>query len=150
MFGSGVPIAANGRPNGSELAKVAGLAATLAAVLAALATFGEAGDQGVREYVVVLALIVVVTLGVFAWAVPSAMELDEPGPSAIALALSGLGLLTLLLFWSGLPLILASGGIVLGRTQRDVPEDRHLALAAIGMGAAAIVLCVLFYIADLS
>ena len=150
MFGSGFPIAANGRPNGFELAKVAGLAATLAAVLAALGTFGEAGDQGVREYVVVLALIVVVTLGVFAWAVPSAMELDEPGPSVIALALSGLGLLTLLLFWSGLPPVLASGGIVLGRTQRDVPEDRRLALAAIGMGTAAIVLYVLIYIADLS
>ena len=87
------------------------------------------GPEGVREYVPILALIVLVTLGVFAWGVPSALNLYESGPTAVALALSGLGVVTLLLFWTGLPAVLATGGIVLGRTQLDVPEDRRLALA---------------------
>ena len=65
------------------------------------------------------------------------------------MALSGLGVLTLLLFWTGLPALLATGGIVLGRTQLDVPEDRRLALAAIRTGAASIVLYILLSLADL-
>jgi hypothetical protein len=56
---------------------------------------------------------------------------------------------TLLLFWTGLPAILATGGIVLGRTQLDVPEDRRLALAAIRIGAASVVLYLLLVITDL-
>lgn len=148
MFESGlrvVSIAAE--PSESELAKIAGLAACLAAVPSALMTL--LGPEGVREYVPILALIVLVTLAVFAWGVPSALNLYESGPSAVALALSGLGVLTLLLFWTGLPAVLAMGGIVLGQTQLDVPEDRRLALAAVRIGVAAIVLYLLLSIIDL-
>ena len=147
MFGSAVRVWVGTKPTESELPKVAGLAALLAAVPPAFGTLGQEG--GVRDYVPILALIVLVTLGVFAWGVPSAMNLEEPGPSIVSLVLSGLGLLTVLLFWTGLPAVLAMGGIVLGRTQLDVPEDRRLALAAIRIGAASIVLYLLLFITDL-
>jgi hypothetical protein len=76
------------------------------------------------------------------------LNLYESGPSAVALALSGLGVVSLLLFWTGLPAVLATGGIVLGRTQLDVPEDQRLALAAIKIGVASIVLYLLLFIID--
>jgi hypothetical protein len=146
MFGSGLRLPLAADPSEPELAKIAWLAAMLAAVPSALMTLGP---EGVREYVPILALIVLVTLAVFGWGVPSALNLYESGPSVVALALSGLGVVTLLLFWTGLPAVLATGGIVLGRTQLDVPEDRHLALAATKLGAASIVLYLLLFIIDL-
>jgi len=147
MFGSDRRLSlAAAEPSEPELATIAGLAAVLAAVPSALMTLGP---EGVREYVPILALIVLVTLAVFGWGVPSALNLYESGPSAVALALSGLSAVTLLLFWTGLPAILATGGIVLGRTQLDDPEDQRLALAAIKIGAASIVLYLLLFIVDL-
>lgn len=147
MFGSDRRLSlATAEPSEPELARIAGLAALLAAVPSALMTLGP---EGVRDYVPILVLIVLVTLAVFGWAVPSALDLYESGPSAVSLALSGLGVATLLLFWTGLPAVLATGGIVLGRTQLDDPEDRRLALAAIKIGAASIVLYLLLFVIDL-
>lgn len=147
MAGSGLRVRLAERPLELELPRIAALAAFLAAVPAALMTLAASG--GVREYTPVLVLVLLVTLGVFGWGVPAALDLDESGPSAVALALSGLGLLTLLLFWTGLPAVLAGGGIVLGRTQLDVPGDRGRALAAMGLGLGAIVLYLLFALAAL-
>lgn len=146
MYGSEL-VSLSAKPTESDLPKIAGIAALLAAVPAALGTLGQ--DGGLRAYLPILALIVLVTLGVFVWGVPSALELDEPGPSVIGLALSGLGVVTLVLFFTGLPVVLAAGGIVLGRTQLDVPEDRQIALAAVRVGAAAIVLYLFVSIVDL-
>jgi len=147
MAGSGLRVRLAERPLEQELPRIAALAAFLAAVPAALMTLSASG--GVREYAPVLVLVLLVTLGVFGWGVPAALDLDESGPSAIALALSSLGLLTLLLFWTGLPAVLAGGGIVLGRTQLAVPQDRLRALAAMGLGLGAIVLYLLFVLAAL-
>ena len=147
MLESVLPAFAHEVPTDSELRRVAGPAALLAAIPAGIAML--AGGQGVGDYLVVLALIGVVTLGVFAWAVPSALRLDYSGPTTVAVALSGLGLLTVFLFWTGLPPLLAAGGIVVGRTQLEVSEDRFLALVAVRTGAAAIVLYVLVLVADL-
>lgn len=146
MLGSQL-VSLGAKPTESDLPKIAGLAALLAAVPAAAGTLGQEG--GLRTYLPILALIVLVTLAVFAWGVPSALDLDEPGPSVIGLALSGLGFVTLVLFFTGLPVILAAGGIVLGRTQLDVPEDRRIALTAVRVGAAAIVLYLFVSVVDL-
>ena len=137
MLENAFRLVAGVEPTEPDLDRVAGLAAVLAAVLAALLTLGQEG--GVRAYVPILVLIVLVTLAVFSWGVPSALGLDEPGPSNVALLLSGLGVLTLVLFWTGLPAVLGAGGIVLGRTQLELAEDRRVALTAIRVGAAAIV-----------
>ena len=135
------------KPTEADLPRVAGLAALLAAVPPALGTLALEG--GVRAYVPILALIVLMTLGVFAWGVPSALDLDEQGPSVVALGLSGLGLLTVPLFWTGLPAVLAMGGIVLGRMQEDDPEGQRLAQAAIRIGAVSIALYLLIFLFDL-
>lgn len=140
-------VSLGAKPTESDLPKIAAIAALLAAVPAAAGTLGQEG--GLRTYLPILALIVLVTLGVFGWGVPSALDLDEPGPSVVGLALSCLGVVTLVLFFTGLPVVLAAGGIFLGRTQLDVPEDRRIALAAIRIGAAAIVLYLLVSVVDL-
>ena len=148
MVGNRLRASLVAKPTESELPRIAGLAALLAMLPSAVgAIVQQAG--GVRELVPILALIVLVTLAVFVWGVPSALGWAEPGPSQAAMVLSGLGVLSLLLFWTGLPAVLATGGIVLGRTQLDVPEDRRLALAAIRTGVASIVLYVLLSVADL-
>lgn len=147
MLESAVRVVVGVEPTEPELTRVAGLAALLAAVLAALGTSGQ--DGGLRAYLPILALIVLVTLGVFVWAVPSALTLDQPGPSNVAMLLSGLGVFALLLFWTGLPAVLGAGGIVLGRTQLEVAEERSVADAAIKVGVAAIVLYLLISTVDL-
>jgi hypothetical protein len=135
------------KPTEADLPRVACLAALLAAIPPALGTLAQEG--GVRAYLPILALIVLVTLGVFAWGVPSALDLDEQGPSVVALGLSGLGLLAVPLFWTGLPALLAAGGIVLGRMQADDPEGQRLAQPAIRVGVAAIALYLLIFLVDL-
>ena len=148
MVGNRLRASLAAKPTESELPRIAGLAALLAMLPSVLgALVQQAG--GLRELVPILALIVLVTLAVFVWGVPSALGWAEPGPSQAAMVLSGLGVLSLLLFWTGLPAVLATGGIVLGRTQLDVPEDRRLAQAAIRTGVATIVLYVLLSVADL-
>jgi hypothetical protein len=147
MSESGLRVRLAEKPIEEQLPRIASVAAFVAAVPAALMTL--AGDGTVRQYVPVLLLILLVTLAVFAWGVPSALYLEESGPSAVALALSGLGLLTLVLFWTGLPAVLAAGGIVLGRTQLDVPEDRGRALGAVAIGLVSIALYLLAATASL-
>ena len=134
------------KPTEADLPRVAGAAALFAAVPSALVTLAQQG--GVRAYVPVLALIVLVTLGVFAWGVPAALDLDEQGPSVVALGLAGLALLTVPLFWTGLPALLGAGAIALGRMCDDEPESQRLAQAATRVGAASIVLYLLLVVVD--
>ena len=135
------------KPTEADLPRLAGAAALLAAVPPALVTLAQEG--GVRAYFPILALIVLVTLGVFAWGVPSALDLDEQGPSVVALGLAGLALLTVPLFWTGLPALLGAGGIVLGRMREEEPEGRSLAQTAIRVGVASIALYLLLVVVDL-
>jgi hypothetical protein len=134
------------KPTEADLPRVAGAAALFAAVPSALVTLAQ--EDGVRAYVPVLALIVLVTLGVFAWGVPSALDLEEQGPSVVAIGLAGLALLTVPLFWTGLPALLGAGAIVLGRMRDGEPEGRRLAQAATRLGAASIVLYLLLVAVD--
>jgi hypothetical protein len=76
MFASEALAALAAKPLEPELPKVAGLAALLAAGLSAVGSLVQGG--GLREYLPILALIILVTLGVFVWGVPSALDLAEP------------------------------------------------------------------------
>jgi len=146
-FLSAVRASLAATPTEADLPRVAGAAALVAAATAALNTFAQEG--GIRAYLPILALIVLVALGVFVWAVPMALELDEQGPSVVALGLAVLALLTVLLFWTGLPALLGTGGIVLGRMHEGEPQGRRLAQAATRLGAASIVLYLLLVVVDL-
>jgi hypothetical protein len=146
-FLSAVRASVAATPTEDDLPRIAGAAALLAAATAALSTFAEEG--GIRAFLPILALIVLVALGVFVWGVPTALDLDEQGPSVVALGLAALALLTVPLFWTGLPAVLGTGGIVLGRMREDEPQGRRLAQAATRLGAASIVLYLLLVVVDL-
>ena len=92
-FLSAVRASVAATPTEDDLPRIAGAAALLAAATAALSTFAEEG--GIRAFLPILALIVLVALGVFVWGVPTALDLDEQGPSVVALGLAVLALLTL-------------------------------------------------------
>ncbi len=147
MSENAVVAVVTGKPADSEIRKVAGGAAALAVVLGAIDAF--AGSNGGIVAVAIVALVVgVTTAGVFLLAVPWALSLDEPGPSVVAALSSLLGLFTVVIFWSGLPPVLAAAGIVLGRSQANAYEGRFYARAAVVLGVAVIVLDVIRVLAD--
>ncbi|MBD0338624.1 MAG: hypothetical protein ICV67_04965 [Thermoleophilia bacterium] len=125
----------------------AAVAAVLAAGLAAWGTFGEGGN-GVGEYLIILAIIAVATAVVFGWLVPRALRHEEAGATALVLSILGLG--TIAVFWTGLPPVLAMGGLVLGWAGRDASRRRALSIAAAAIGAFALVANVVLYIQDMA
>src|SRR5262245_28476896 len=131
----------------SETRKVFGGAAALAIVLGAIDAF--AGSNGGLVTIAIVALVVGVTGGaLFLFAVPWALSLEEPGPSVVAVLASLLGLLTVVIFWSGLPPIFAAAGFVLGRSQASAYEGRFYARAAVVLAVAVVVLDVIRILAD--
>ncbi len=121
-------------------------AVAAAALLSAVGTFGIVGEgaetHATREYLVVLAIVGVAALAVFGWAVPRALSAPVVGWTAIVLSV--LGLLTVVAFWSGLPPILAAGGVVLGWAQRQSLRGK----LAVGIGAFALVADLVVWIGD--
>ena len=138
-----------GSPTTDEIRKAGGGAALFALVLAAVDTFAGSSNGGIVELAIVAAVIVVGAAGVFLWGVPWALTLEEPGAAVVAVLASLLGLLTVVIFWSGLPPVFAVAGIVLGRKERNAYEGRFYAQAAIVMGVAALVLDVVQVILDI-
>ena len=91
------------------------------------------------------AIIAVSARAVFGWIVPQAARPRSPGTPALVLAV--LGLLTVLVFWSGLPPILAAGGGLLGWAGRDARVGSGLCRAAI-VAALALIADVAILVAD--
>lgn len=123
---------------------VAAGAIALAVALAAIGTYAGRSDSdhhATREFLIVCAIIAVASALVFGWIVPKMLERTSFGTPALVLAV--LGLLTVLVFWSGLPPILAAGGALLGWAGRDAARDS-------GRSRAAVVIAVLAVIADVA
>jgi hypothetical protein len=125
----------------------AALAAALAAGLAAWGTYGESHPE-TREYLVVLAIIAVATAAVFGWIVPRGLRRDSAATTA--LVLSVLGLVSIAVFWSGLPAVLAMGGIVLGWAGRNARHGSRLSIAAVAVGLFAIAADIAVYVQDMA
>ena len=88
-------------------------------------------EDALREFLVLTGIIVVSTAVVFGVVIPRALA--GSGSGATALTLSLLGLLLAAAYWSGLPPVLAIGGIVLAlRTKDSAPRGRTRAAVAIG------------------
>ncbi|HEX4747705.1 MAG TPA: hypothetical protein VFU99_12575, partial [Gaiellaceae bacterium] len=84
------------------------LGVALAAALAAWGTFGEAGvEHSLTDYLVVLGIIGVGAAIVFGWIVPRGLRKESAGGTAVALSV--LAVLSIAVFWSGLPPVLAAG-----------------------------------------
>jgi hypothetical protein len=97
--------------NPAPLAAVAGAAAL--AVIGLQYVIARPEEDALREFLVVTGLIVVAAAIVFGVVVPRAVA--RGGSPGTALTLSLLGLLLAAAYWSGIPPVLAIGGIVLAR-----------------------------------
>ena len=128
---------AGGAPEQSALGPIAVGAVALAIVLAAIGTFAETGDADTRGFLVICAVITVAAVAVFGFVVPRGLRRESAGVSA--LVLSVLGLLTVAVFWSGLPPILAAGGMLLGWSGLNASRGRWLCRVAFAIGALALV-----------
>src|SRR5574337_1964445 len=111
--------------------------------------FVGSGGGGLVAVLIVALLIGVATGGVFLWAVPWATTLEEPGASVVGLVASLVGVVTVVIFWSGLPPVFACAGIVLAWPVRDEWVSRMYARAAIALGVAALVLYVVVFVLSL-
>jgi hypothetical protein len=119
---------------------VAVLSVVVAAALAAMGTFGR-GDNALGEYLVALLISVVAAAIVFGAVIP---RTERSGMySRNGAILSVLGVLSVFVFWTGLPPIFGLGGLYLGSQQRD-----KLGLAAVALGALAVFAAAVVYFAD--
>lgn len=138
------------RPDMRSRAIVCGaLGVALAAGLAAWGTFGEAGvEHSVTDYLVALAIIGVGAAVVFGWIVPRGLRKESAGGTAVALAV--LAVLSIAMFWSGLPPVLAAGSVVLGLAGWNARRGAWLCRAAVVIAAFAIVGDLVVYIQDMT
>ena len=125
----------------------AALAIAVAAILGAWGTFGGDGNS-TGDYIFVLVIIGVLAAIVYGFVVPRAARGIWP-MARTGLILSILGLLTVIVFWSGAPPIFAFAGILLGYFARE-REPSGLATGAILIGVMALIADVAIYIADQS
>lgn len=129
-----------------------GLGALL--VACALAVFGAYGDphpQASQEHAVpfICAVLVAVAVGVFGFLVPAGLRGVPARPgrwSGWALTLGIVGIVAVpVTFWSGLPLLLGTAGVLLGAAGRQTARDAGYGGArstwAVGLGLFAIVAC---------
>jgi hypothetical protein len=125
------------------LGPVAIAAVATAVVLSAIGTYGDrsASDDhhATSEFLIVCAIIAVGGAVVFGWIVPKMLERSPRGTPALVLAV--LGALTVGVFWTGLPPILAVAGGLLGWSGRDAARGAALC-------RVALVIAVLTVIAD--
>ena len=118
-----------------------------AIALNALGIFGDGTDGAQHssgEFWVVSGVIAVATAVVFGLVVPR--YYGRSAGVGLGLAIAGL-LLLFPVFWSGLPAVLASGGLVLGVAARRTRPNR-VATAAVAVGALALIGYLAIYVLD--
>jgi hypothetical protein len=120
-------------------------AAILTAVALAAANFmGDAGENGGGpEYVITLAVSLLVAVGLFGWVIPRTER-----PAKVGLVVGVIALLSIAAFWTGLPYILGPAAVVLGQLGRARPETRVPGTIAVGLGALATVGAIAALVAD--
>lgn len=129
------------------LGPVAVAAIGVATAFAALGTFGDSGgDHSAKDFLIVLAIVAVGAAAVFGFVVPRGLGREAAGASALVLSI--LGFLTVGVFWTGLPPILAAGGILLGWAGRNADRGRLLCRAAIAIGTLALAADVAIVLGD--
>jgi hypothetical protein len=115
------------------------LGAGVALVLTAIGTFldldGGGAEQGWQEYAVVVGVVLVATAVVFGLVVKGA---EEGNSARRGLILAVLGLLTGVVFWSGLPTVLAFGAIACALMGREVTGIDKAALGIAGVTLIAV------------
>ncbi len=137
----------------TQVRRVVGPVAAGAIVLAlALNAFGVyggrggEGEHGIGAFLAVCALIAVASVVVFGFVVPRGLVTAAAGVTALVLAV--LGLLTVPVFWSGLPPILAAGAVLLGWAGWNADRGRNVCRAAVVIGVLVLTADVIVYVFD--
>lgn len=130
----------------SRETQLAGIVSTIVAVLVAILSvvLPPIYPDQLRALPIVVLVLLVVAVVLFFVVVPRASRSNRP--AVVGLACSILGLLLVVAFWSGLPIVLGTAGALLGRGARTTGGG--LALAAVIIGVAAIVLDLLGFLVD--
>jgi hypothetical protein len=120
--------------------------AALAAGSLAAANFLDGGENGgAGPYAATLAASLVVAAALFGWAIPRTER-----PARAGLIAGAFALLSLPVFWSGLPYVLGPAAVAYGLIGRSRPDSRPAATAAVVLGAAATCLAVAGLVWDLA
>jgi bacteriorhodopsin len=134
--------------SGRAIASFGLVSVAVAAALSAAGVFTEI-EYRYTKYALSVVFILVVALIVFGVVVPRAAR-RPASAGRVGLTLSILAVITVVAFWSGLPPVLAPGGIVLGYIGREHARRGLVPRAAIGVGALALVLDGVAYGTDIA
>lgn len=131
----------------SREAKIGIVSVLLAFAAVNLAGLTGPGDHGAVEVLLAVGIVVIAGAIVFGlvvpWAKGSSSKRAEGRPSRAGLTMSILGFLSIVAFWSGLPIILGAGGAALGQIGREQAATSGrggLAIAALIIGTVAAVI----------
>lgn len=130
----------------SRETQLAGVVSTIVAVLIAILSTvlpPVYADQ-LRALPIVVLVLLLVAAALFFFVVPRASRSNRPAVAGLVCSI--LGVLLVVAFWSGLPIVLGTAGALLGRMERTT--RRGLALAAVFIGVAAVVLDLIGFLAD--
>jgi hypothetical protein len=112
----------------------------VAAVLTAIGSFSGSGDDELRTWLVVLA-VTAVAVGILFWVVVPRLE---GGLGGAALVVAIVAVVSLVVFWMGLPVPIAAAAACLGLDARDRPGARPLYVnGAFAISSIVVVLAVI-------
>ena len=132
------PIAYHSR----NIAPIAVGSALIGAVLLAY------GAHDWTEIIVSASVLVAVAAVVFGLVLPKALRKESAGGTGLALSVPAV-LLTVPAFWSGLPLVLGVAGMIVGNTGRNARTGSGKCIAALVLGALAVLGYAAIYVSDL-
>jgi hypothetical protein len=119
-------------------------AAALAAAALAVANFTGSGDNGgTGAYIGTLVACIGIAAVLFGWAIPRTEH-----PARAGLIAGALALLSLPVYWTGLPYVLGPAAIVFGLLGRSREGGNEAATTALAFGALATALGVAVLIGD--
>jgi hypothetical protein len=113
--------------------------AAIEAGLTAIGTFSGDNDHEWRQYLIVLGIIVVATAIIFYVIVP---RIDRLGRGALILGV--LAVLTIPVFWLGLPVLFAGAAALLALPARERADERAKATAALALATLAAIAAIAF------
>jgi len=124
--------------------KIVPIAAAVLVAAIALTAYG-AHDMG--EILVVTAVILATTAGVYGLLLPRKLRQESAGGTSLTMSLVGLALL-LPAFWSGLPLVLGVAGAILGYAGRKATKGAGMSQAGFAIGVLSSVGYFAVYVLD--
>ncbi len=130
----------------SRETRLVGIVSTIVAALVAILStvLPPVYPDQLRALPIVLIVLLVVAAALFFFVVPRASRSNRPAVTGLVCSI--LGVLLIVAFWSGLPIVLGTAGALLGRKARTTGGG--LALAAVIVGIAAVALDLLALLAD--